>query len=131
MSNNDKLILRLKINLHESIKIESADKTIVQILFAGEASGDYFNGVIMPGAVDTQEIYPDGSGRLSARYSIDGVDCAGQSCKLYIDNTAKINDSRTFPKIVTDSVALSYLNTAELRGEIIWEDGQMYINIYM
>ena len=124
------LIFKLKINLNDSIKVESQDKTIVQILFDGDASGEYFNGRIMPGGVDTQEIYPDGSGSLSARYCIAGIDCEGQECKIYISNTAKLNDSRTVPTIVTDSKALDFLNNAKLRGEIVWISGQMYINIY-
>lgn len=130
MNQDNKLLLKLKINLKNTYEIKAKDKTIVQILFDGDASGDYFKGTILPGAVDTQTIYPDGTGELSARYTIDGIDREGQKCKLYISNVAKMGDNKTTPKITTNSQALSFFNNAAMYGEIVWVDNQMYINIY-
>ena len=80
--------------------------------------------------MDTQTIYPNGMGSLSAKYTIDGIDYKGQKCKLYIDNVAKLGDNKTTPTIITDSLDLSFLNYKEMYGEIVWVDNQMYINIY-
>ena len=71
-----KRVVSLTIRLQESYEITSDHLKICQILFSGTADGDYFHGEILPGAVDTQRIYPDGSGELSARYTL--LHCRGK-----------------------------------------------------
>ena len=124
-------ILRLYINLTEINEVVSAPVTAKMLLFNGECKGEYFNGTIMNGGVDTQMIYTDGTGTLSARYIVEGHDYKGNTCRLFIDNNAKIGESEnaTVPKIITDSQELKWLESANLVGRIENEDGQLIIVI--
>lgn len=130
MYSEDKLILTLNINCTDFREIKTDTVTIVQILFDGEGTGKYFNGKIMPGGVDTQTIQPDGSGQLSARYCLEGNDCSGKACKIYISNDAILGGEETKPVIFTDSKALSWLNTAKLVGRLTNDENGLVIRIY-
>lgn len=109
-------VLTLKIQLLESYYIASEKKRVCQILFNGHAEGEYFQGDILPGAVDTQMIEPDGSGILNARYTLKGKDASGESCLLFIENTADLGESVIRPKIVTDSRQLAWMNDSRFSG---------------
>lgn len=74
-----KEIMTLHIHLHETVEVTSDQVKVVQISFTGTAEGEYFQGEILPGAVDTQTVYPDGTGRLSARYTLRGTDAASSN----------------------------------------------------
>ena len=64
---------------------------------------------------------------LSARYILEGVDRDGKDCRIFIENNgsaAENGDMHTTPMIITDSSALSYLETERLSGTIEpWEKG--------
>lgn len=124
-------VLRLYINLTEINEVVSDTVTAKMLLFNGECKGEYFNGTIMNGGVDTQMIYTDGTGTLSARYIVEGQDYKGNVCRLFIENNAKIGstDNATEPKVITDSKELKWLETADLAGRIENEDGQLIIVI--
>ena len=109
-------VLTLKIQLLESYYIVSEKKRVCQILFNGHAEGEYFQGDILPGAVDTQMIEPNGSGILNARYTLKGKDASGENCLLFIENTADLGESVTRPKIVTDSRQLAWMNDSRFSG---------------
>lgn len=127
---NLKTILILDINCKEIYEVKAEDKTIIQILFDGNASGDYFTGKVLPGGVDTQKGNPkDGTGKLSARYILEGIDDAGEKCRIFIENEAEFGSSETFPTIVTDSKSLEWLNTAKLEGELINDEAGLRIII--
>ena len=114
-------ILRIKVYLTGNIVTEGGADKAVMLPFTGECEGPLFKGKILPGGVDTQRIYPDGTGTLSARYTLEGVDDQGQKCRLFIDNAAKLgNDGigATYPTIRTDSKRLRWLETSDLRGAI-------------
>lgn len=123
-------VVSLTIRLQESYEITSDQLKICQILFSGTADGDYFHGEILPGAVDTQRIYPDGSGELSARYTLQGEDSQGNRCFLYIENEAALGSNETRPYIVTDSPVLKWLADADLCGRIQMEEDALVIEIY-
>lgn len=116
MNSMNEPVLILKIRLLDSYAIVSEKKKVCQILFDGHADGKYFQGDILPGAVDTQMIEPDGSGVLNARYTLKGKDAAGENCLLFIENTANLGESITRPKIVTDSMQLAWMNDAHFSG---------------
>lgn len=122
-------IITLKINCTNFIDVKSDDLTVVQIQFDGSASGEYFNGKVMPGGVDTQKIFPDGTGKLSARYTLEGKDCEGNECKIFIENEADLGGSVTRPSVLTDSAALSWMNNSEFVGELINDDSGLRIII--
>ena len=129
MSAEMKKVLSLRIRLQESYEIASEHVKIVQILFTGTAGGDYFHGQILPGAVDTQRISPDGNGELNARYTLRGEDSQGNQCFVYIDNRAELGSDVTCPIIVTDSPALKWLMDEKLCGKMYFDGDILIIDI--
>lgn len=123
-------VLRVYVGLTGFYEMESGDKKIRMILFEGTCDGPFFQGTILPGGVDTQKGYEDGTGTLSARYMIDGTDCEGNPCRMFIENNASCNDY-TIPSIFTDSPALQWLETANLRGRMEFPEGKLNIVIEM
>ena len=114
-------ILRIKVYLTGSIVTKGSADTAVMLPFTGECDCPLFKGNILPGGVDTQRIYPDGTGTLSARYTLEGVDDQGKPCHLFIDNAAVMDgdvEMVTYPVIRTDSESLRWLESADLRGAI-------------
>jgi len=114
-------VLRIKVYLTDSIMTRGHADTAVMLPFTGECDCPLFRGKILPGAADTQRIWPDGAGTLSARYTLEGVDDQGQPCRLFIDNGAVMEADAeiiTYPTIRTDSASLRWLETADLRGSI-------------
>ena len=110
-------ILRLHIDIKKTFELRSGDKAVRMVLFGGFCTGGCFEGKILDGAVDTQI-----DTLLSARYMLEGIDCAGKPCRLFIENNSARNSAETKPVIFTDSDALKWLEAAELRGEIIHGD---------
>lgn len=114
-------ILRIKVYLTGNIATKGGTDTAVMLPFTGECDSPLFKGKILPGGVDTQRIYPDGSGTLSARYTLEGVDDQGKACRLFIDNAAVLDgdvELVTYPTIRTDSESLRWLETADLTGAL-------------
>ncbi|MGG0822301.1 DUF3237 family protein [Paenibacillus turicensis] len=119
-------VLTVHVKILKAIQLQNSDgDTVVMITFTGEATGKYFNGVILDGGVDTQIIGKYGDRHtLSARYMLQGSDETGQSCEIYIENNGNFNKElpdgvlfRTTPKIITNSKSLSFLNSDILIGE--------------
>lgn len=121
-------VLRIYVNVTGCHEVISEEKTVRMLTFDGTCDGPFFKGIILPGGVDTQRDYADGTGTLSARYMLEGTDCKGNNCRLFIENNAKLNDY-TVPSILTDSSVLKWLETANLRGRIECPDGQLTIVI--
>ena len=121
-------VLRVYVNVTGCHEVVSDGNTVRMLLFDGTCGGPYFNGTILSGGVDTQKGYADGTGTLSARYMIDGTDCEGNACKLFIENNAEFN-APTVPKILTDSPALKWLESAELEGRLEFPEGKLNIVI--
>lgn len=114
-------ILRIKVFLTGNIVTKGSADTAVMLPFTGECDSPLFKGKILPGGVDTQRIYPDGSGTLSARYTLEGRDDQGAACRLFIDNAAVLDgdvELVTHPTIRTDSERLRWLETADLTGAL-------------
>ena len=63
MNSMNEPVLIQKIRLLDSYAIVSEKKKVCQILFDGHADGKYFQGDILPGAVDTQMIEPVDGGK--------------------------------------------------------------------
>lgn len=125
-----KPILILNITILNTWEVRTKEIKIVQILFEGTAEGPYFQGMILPGGVDTQKIYPDGSGVLNARYMLEGKDSEGRECRIFIDNTAELGSNETVPRIVTDSAILQKFAEKELTGEMEMKEGHLIIEIF-
>ena len=76
-------IMTINVNITGMQRVSTSEKTVTQVLFDGTAEGEYFNGTILPGGVDTQINVPE-KGTLSARYMLEGKDNSGDNCKMYI-----------------------------------------------
>ncbi len=109
----DELLMEIRVTCHEPVSVEGANRKIVMIPFTGEASGPYFNGVVIGNGVDTQKIEKDGSIMLSARYMLEGKDSAGNACRVFVENQGKWASGLT-PSVVTDSPLLARFETASL-----------------
>ena len=114
-------ILRIKVYLTDHIAVEGHADTAVMLPFTGECDSPIFQGKILPGGVDTQRVDKEGKCKLSARYTLEGVDCDGVPCKLFIQNEGVSlpgGEMHTRPIFRTDSKALAWLETADLTGRI-------------
>jgi len=116
---------------------DSDGRNVTMIPFGGVAEGNYFNGRILPGGVDTQISGIGGSDRaLSAKYMLEGADIEGNNCRIFVNNTgcfSQIQDTpmfRTNPTIITDSPALQFLHDAFLVSEGVSTDIGVDIIIY-
>ena len=128
-------VLTLDIIIMESVKVKGNTAEAEMFFFGGSCNCENFNGVILPGGIDTQMQRNDENRTLSARYILEGTDCVGESCKIFIENNAEIAENgvieKTNPVIITDSKALSYLETAELYGRVSFKEDGICIHIYM
>lgn len=128
-------IFNIIIDIISVNEVNGCHTTAKMIKFNGRCEGQYFNGTIMDSGVDTQLISKDGSGRVSARYMMSGVDSASKQCKIFIENECVISGSgemNTTPKIVTDSMELSWLEEKKLCGKVaVEEDDKLHVRIYV
>jgi Protein of unknown function (DUF3237). len=132
-------ILTVHVKIGKTSELRNSDgDSVVMILFTGHATGHYFEGVVLDGGVDTQVIGKCGERHtLSARYILQGRDHADQPCEIYIENNGSFNKDlknvlfRTYPKIITNSQALSFLHHALLIGEGLLTEAGVEIKIFM
>ena len=126
------------VKIEKTIVLDSIDAdSVVMISFTGHVTGEYFQGEVLEGGVDTQVISKSGDRHnLSARYMLQGKDYTGEVCQIYIENNGdahkKWKDAlfRTYPKIITNSKALSFLNEDLFVGEGLPTDLGVDIKIY-
>ena len=100
--------------------------------FHGYAESPYFHGTILPGGVDTQR-QAGNTLYLSARYILEGIDSAGNKCRIFIENTGidnGIDDLYTIPTMVTDSPVLQRFSATPLRGTIEPDPAGLLIRIF-
>ncbi len=100
--------------------VRGAGERVNFLRFHGTAESAYFSGVISPGGVDCQRQKGNGPAELSARYVMEGVDCTGRACSVFIENNGRETPGgmRTVPTVITDSAILSGLTRGPLYGEI-------------
>jgi hypothetical protein len=117
-----KEVLTINVEITAIDEIHGSKGEVAMIHFGGYADCELFKGKIMPGAVDTQTEWYGEDRILSARYMLQGTDCAGEECRLFIENNSIGLDSNgemiTKPEIITDSKELAWLERADLRGSI-------------
>lgn len=131
-------VLTVHVKIEKTIEMKSDNvDSVLMILFKGSADGKYFKGDVLPGGIDTQIIGKFGDRHtLSARYMLEGKDYTGENCKIFIENNGNLNEKskdislRTYPKIITDSKALEFLNYDLLVGEAFGTESGVDIKIY-
>lgn len=129
MDMNSSPLLEIRVACEEALTVKGQDMTIVMIPFTGVSSGPYFFGKTLGTGVDTQKIGKDGSFLLSARYMLEGEDCDGNTCRIFIENQG--NEQEGFiPRIVTDSPALKKWEGMELYSTIEGIPGGVMVRIF-
>ena len=113
-------ILKIKVQLDDIFEVEGKNGSARMIAFSGEADGPYFSGKILPHGVDTQKSEAGKPLQLSARYMLEGIDCTGKQCCLFIENNGEEAGGQivTKPRIYTDSESLSWMEGAALCGTV-------------
>ena len=86
------------------------------------------SAAILSAQVDSQRITRGGA-QLSARYMLEGEDCEGEKCRIFIENSGTAADN-CMPFIVTDSRALAFLEQVPLRSMIETTDNGLTVAIY-
>lgn len=100
--------------------------------FNGEAAGEYFNGSTKNEGTTVIKDYRNGEKQFCARYILSGTDMSGKQCSIFIEDNGTESTSGivTKPTILTDSDALSWLETADLQGRVTNHgDGTQTIDI--
>ena len=111
------LLLEIRVACEEALSVKGRQMSVVMIPFTGVSEGPYFFGKTLGTGVDTQKIGKDGSFRLSARYMLEGVDSAGNACRVFIENQG--NEAEGFcPWLVTDSPVLQQWEGKKLTATI-------------
>ncbi|GIP47898.1 DUF3237 family protein [Paenibacillus sp. DXFW5] len=131
-------IFTVHVQIESSIHLNHRDgDSVTMISFKGRVTGKYFEGEILAGGVDTQIIGKlDHPHTLSARYMLEGKDHTGERCKVYIENNGNMNHKlknvlfRSYPKVITDSKALAFLNDDILVAEGSSTESGLDIKIY-
>lgn len=127
-------VLRITVHIDYTETVKGQNGTVHMIHFNGTSNCPNFTGQTIPGSIDTQTIYNGQEHKLSARYIMQGVDCTGEKCRLYIENNGICDDNEiihTTPKVITDSSALAYLETTKLYGTVITDKEDLLIRIYL
>lgn len=132
-------VFTVHVKIEKTIELHRDDgESVVMITFSGSVTGKYFQGEVLEGGVDTQIIGKSGDQHnLSARYMLRGQDFTGESCQVYIENNGVVRKNlnnnafvRSYPKMITNSNALSFLNEDLLVGEGIPTESGVDIKIY-
>ena len=129
----DKEELTINVDLTETHEVVGTQGKSLMVLFSGYADCENFKGKILSGGVDTQLVSKDFAHTLSARYTLEGKDCDGQNCKIFIENQGTVENDGTLvttPKIYTDSKRLSYLEKSSLYGTITPNGKGIVIHIF-
>lgn len=116
------------VEITDTVQVKGKLHDICMLSFTGEARGKYFNGRVIGTGVDTQRISKDGHMILSARYMLEGTDINGKECRCFIENNGDF-DSGFIPEIITDSPALSELEGAGLKAEIVTKENGVIVSI--
>lgn len=129
-----KELLCLSIRIDQYIEMQGNTGRVRMICFHGEVKSELFEGKVMPGGVDTQIKEHGKDNYLSARYVLEGADYTGKSCRIFIENNGWDLENgdpiQTYPKILTDSAALAWLEEASLCGTVRETDGILYARIF-
>ena len=129
-----KEILTVNVKLTKFDEVKGRSGEALMIHFDGNATGEYFNGIILPGGVDTQKEIKGSARALSARYILEGKDFKGNACKIFVENNGSFDENGnivTHPTILTDSIDLAFLETADITGTISDIPGGVQIHLWM
>lgn len=131
------LILHVEVDRAIVSEMSCSIGSVKMLPFTGTVEGPLFQGVIMPGGVDTQMTNQCQVRHMSARYLLSGKDRTGAECRIFVENDGwftngeKPRPFRTVPKFMTDSAELApYLHCNRFYGEGMTVDGKLTISFY-
>lgn len=128
-----KKVMTVTVSDTELYSVEGSTCHVDMQYFTGEVAGEYLNGEITGEGTVVIKDYKEGETRLCSRYMISGTDTEGKNCSMFIEDNGIVDESGkavTTPIIITDSDALSWLETADLQGRITDQgDGTKTIDI--
>ena len=129
-------ILTIDVILDKFLEVKGGAGEACMILFHGSSDCANFKGTILPGGVDTQKQEKGKERTLSARYILEGKDCDGKDCHIFIENNGQIlpdagnEPIHTKPLIYTDSEALKWMETADISGTVTGTEKGVLISFY-
>jgi len=127
-------VLTINIHITGAQEVKGISGEALMISFDGDCDCKLFRGRVLPGGVDTQKQWYGESRSLSARYILEGVDEAGEKCRIFIENNGSIaadGSIVTRPKIITDSRRLAFLEESELAGTVEGIEDGVRIHIFL
>lgn len=122
-------VMTVNVKTEAAAGVSSSVGGINMIPFTGSCDSYYFKGEMPIKGCDTQKYAPDGSVMFSARYILKGTDFDGKQCSIFIENNGPALELCT-PTVITDSAALSDLQTAKLRAIVVPVGGGVDVNMY-
>ena len=126
-------IFDIHIVFKEYAEVKTPEELVKLISFGGKTQTRWFTGEVLPGGVDVQTLGADGTGKVSARYILQGMDQSGMPCKVYVENEGIIDERgamHTMPKVLTDSVALAWLNSTQLHCEFASVGEEFHVQLF-
>ena len=131
-------VLNIKIEANgPAVHMAGENGEVLMIPFKGSVNSDIFRGIVEPCGVDTQVVNAAHVRHMSARYMLTGEDCAGQPCRIYVENNAWFTDGarprpfHTVPTFITDSKALApRLHRNHFVGEGLRDEQGLWIRFY-
>lgn len=130
-----KEVLTIQVTTHEVEAVANSEREARMVFFGGYAACPSFHGEILSGGVDTQ-LREGAIVTLSARYLLSGCDATGAPCRIFIENNGILAPAApdtpvtTTPRIITDSSALRFLETAALTGTVV-PAGETQVTIHI
>ena len=123
-------ILTVDVRLIKPFKVvKSGTRTTTTLPFDGRGRGNYFEGVIQPGAADVQVRDGGTPVHFRADYTLTGVDCTGTGCTLHVINETD-DGIHWHPTVSTDSYALAFLNDTPVYTVFESRKGGPLIHLY-
>ena len=137
MTNDPIFQIHVEVDRSAVSLLQSPAGTVKMLPFTGTVEGRLFSGVVCPGGVDTQVTNCCQVRHMSARYMLEGKDCEGNPCHIYIENNGWFTNGErpspfaTVPTFLTDSPVLApYLMRSQFRGEGRKENGHLVIYFF-
>ena len=134
---NPILELLIQTDPEKTVELEGENSRVRMIPFSGTATGPLFQGIIEPGAVDTQITNAAQVRHMSARYMLSGCDHTGAPCHIFVQNEGWFTDGarprpwHSVPSFLTDSRALApLLHRSCFIGEGIRDEEGLHIRFY-
>ena len=112
-------VLTIQVAITGTTQVQGARGNGNMVAFTGRVDCPLFQGVILPGGIDTQTMVKWHL-TLSARYILEGTDSTGRQGRIFIENNGESDDPATpmitHPRIFTDCLSLQWLEEASLYG---------------